>query len=170
MIKLTADNIKLEGLITANGNVKITEEGNLEAVNGKFEGEVKATSGSFGVMTFSGEIYDSSVGRIRFGTPDTSYTVISTSESELGRNANIYLYNEIGNYGIVSTAPIALWAIGDVQVEGDITAKSLDAKSVDAESIYIGGKKLTLTSKSIFDGADGEGNPYYTTITYLTLV
>ena len=122
VIKLTADNIQLEGLVTANENFKILEDGSIVAVNGKFEGEVKATSGSFGVMTFSGEIYDSSTGRIRFGVPDTSYTVISTSETELGRNANIYVYNNIGNYGIFSSAPIALWAIGDVQVDGGITA------------------------------------------------
>lgn len=37
-IKLTADNIQLEGLVTANGNFKILEDGSIEAVNGKFSG------------------------------------------------------------------------------------------------------------------------------------
>lgn len=159
IVKLTADNIQLEGLVTANENFKILGDGSIIAVNGKFEGEIKATSGSFGVMSFSDDIYDSSIGRVRFGRVGSSYTVVSTSEEELGRNANIYVYNEIGNYGLVSSAPVALWAIGDVQVEG----------ALDAKSILINGKKLTLTSTTVFDGSDSDGNPYYTTLTYLTL-
>ena len=38
VIKLNADNIKLEGLVTANGNFKILEDGSVEAVNGHFSG------------------------------------------------------------------------------------------------------------------------------------
>lgn len=48
VIKLTADNIQLEGLVTANGNFKILEDGSIEAMNGKFGGEVNATSGKIG--------------------------------------------------------------------------------------------------------------------------
>lgn len=40
VIKLTADNIQLEGLVTANGYFKILEDGSIEAVNGKFYGKV----------------------------------------------------------------------------------------------------------------------------------
>ena len=160
VIKLTADNIQLEGLVTANENFKILEDGSIVAVNGKFEGEVKATAGSFGVMSFAGDIYDSSIGRIRFGHLDTSFTVISTSEEELGRNANIYVYNEVGNYGLVSIAPTALWAIGDVQVDGDITASG---------KLKVGGKTLTTKNASLMS-YDNEGNAIWETITYLTLV
>ena len=48
VIKLTADNIKLEGLVTANGNFKILEDGSVETTNGKFSGEINATSGKIG--------------------------------------------------------------------------------------------------------------------------
>lgn len=48
VIKLTADNIQLEGLVTANGNFKILEDGSIETTNGKFTGEVNATSGKIG--------------------------------------------------------------------------------------------------------------------------
>lgn len=48
VIKLTADNIHLEGLVTANGNFKILEDGSIETTNGKFTGEVNATSGKIG--------------------------------------------------------------------------------------------------------------------------
>lgn len=48
VIKLTADNIQLEGLVTANGNFKILEDGSIETINGKFLGEVVAISGKLG--------------------------------------------------------------------------------------------------------------------------
>ena len=46
-IFLKAENIKLEGLVTANENFKILEDGSIEAVNGKFSGKLEATTGSF---------------------------------------------------------------------------------------------------------------------------
>lgn len=42
VIKLSADDIKLEGLVTANGHFKITEEGGLEALNAKISGSFSA--------------------------------------------------------------------------------------------------------------------------------
>lgn len=48
VIKLTADNIKLEGLVTANQNFKIKADGSIEAANGKFVGQINAQSGYVG--------------------------------------------------------------------------------------------------------------------------
>ncbi len=48
VIKLTADNIQLEGLVTANGNFKILEDGSIETVNGKFTGEIDSNKGKIG--------------------------------------------------------------------------------------------------------------------------
>lgn len=55
-IYIAADQVKLEGLVTANDNFKILEDGSIEAVNGKFTGEVNATSGTFsgGIEATSG--------------------------------------------------------------------------------------------------------------------
>lgn len=39
-IKIKANNISLEGLVTVNGNLKVLEDGTLEAVNARFSGEV----------------------------------------------------------------------------------------------------------------------------------
>ena len=47
-IHLGADKITLEGLVTANGNFKILEDGSIETINGKFLGEVVAISGKLG--------------------------------------------------------------------------------------------------------------------------
>lgn len=52
-IKLTADNIKLEGLVTANNNFKILEDGSIEARNGKFYGEITANKGAIGGFSIS---------------------------------------------------------------------------------------------------------------------
>ena len=46
--KVKAKNIELEGIITGNGNFKVLEDGSIEAVNGKFTGQITATSGSIG--------------------------------------------------------------------------------------------------------------------------
>ncbi len=53
VIKLTADNIKLEGLVTANQYFKVREDGSIEAVNGKFTGEIRASRGTIGGFTIS---------------------------------------------------------------------------------------------------------------------
>lgn len=45
---IKAGSIKLEGLVTANGNFRILEDGSIEAANGVFKGEIEATKGSIG--------------------------------------------------------------------------------------------------------------------------
>ena len=57
-IKLTADNIQLEGLVTANGNFKILEDGSIETSNAKIYGSVYAYDGKIGGFTLeSGRLY-----------------------------------------------------------------------------------------------------------------
>lgn len=53
VIKLAADNIKLEGLVTANGNFKIKEDGSIEAKNGSFKGQINANGGYVGGFSIS---------------------------------------------------------------------------------------------------------------------
>lgn len=48
VVKLTGDHIKLEGLVTANENFKILEDGSIEAKNGKFTGEIDSEKGKIG--------------------------------------------------------------------------------------------------------------------------
>jgi hypothetical protein len=43
-IKILAKYIQLEGIITANGNIKILEDGSIEVNNGKFKGKVEGSS------------------------------------------------------------------------------------------------------------------------------
>lgn len=73
VIKLLADNIKLEGLVTANGNFKILPDGSIEARNGKFGGEVNAETGYIGGFAISGNHIGVSS---RVLQPDGSYKVV----------------------------------------------------------------------------------------------
>ncbi len=47
-VKIKADNIQLEGIVTANGNFKILEDGSIETISGKFTGEINANKGTIG--------------------------------------------------------------------------------------------------------------------------
>lgn len=47
-IKIQAQHIALEGHTTINGNFKVLMDGSIEAVNGKFSGNITATSGKIG--------------------------------------------------------------------------------------------------------------------------
>ena len=50
-VKIKASNIQLEGLVTANENFKILEDGSIEAKNGKFMGEIESYKGTIGGFT-----------------------------------------------------------------------------------------------------------------------
>ncbi len=87
VIKLTSDNIKLEGLVTANENFKIKEDGSIEAKNGTFKGSIEAVKGTIGGFSIgSGHIGTASV-----TTDADGNTTVTQSENGL------FLYNdEIG--------------------------------------------------------------------------
>lgn len=74
VIKLTADNIKLEGIVTANGYFKVKKDGSIECKGAKISGEVNATSG-----TFSGEVNATS-GRF-IGAIGAPYKIMSASST-----------------------------------------------------------------------------------------
>lgn len=66
-VTINAKHIKLEGLVTANGNVQFTTDGKIIAKNGEFSGTVVSVSGSFkslNCVNNSGDI----VGGISFGS------------------------------------------------------------------------------------------------------
>ena len=46
-VSIKASKISLEGLVTANENFKVLEDGSIQAVNGKFTGIIEGSSGSF---------------------------------------------------------------------------------------------------------------------------
>lgn len=120
VIKLTADNILLEGLVTANENFKILEDGSIEARNGKFTGEIDATGGTVGGFDISSSSLQAvsgaesmylSAGLMRFMNRENSVflgsDVIPSSMGgmiscpmrvEVSRTSDSILYGNIGLY------------------------------------------------------------------------
>lgn len=85
VIKLTADNIKLEGLVTANGYFKVKEDGSIEAVNGTFRGHVYADGGAIGGF---------SIGNGHIGCADVIYNEDGTIEVKDTENG-LFLYDDM---------------------------------------------------------------------------
>lgn len=85
VIKLTADNIKLEGLVTANEYFKVKEDGSIEAVNGTFRGHVYAEGGAIGGF---------SIGHGHIGGADVIYNEDGTIEVKDTENG-LFLYDDM---------------------------------------------------------------------------
>lgn len=85
VIKLTAENIKLEGLVTANGYFKVKEDGSIEAVNGTFRGHVYAEGGAIGGF---------SIGNGHIGGADVIYNEDGTIEVKDTENG-LFLYDDM---------------------------------------------------------------------------
>lgn len=85
VIKLTADNIKLEGLVTANGYFKVKEDGSIEAANGTFRGHVYAEGGAIGGF---------SIGNGHIGGADVIYNEDGTIEVKDTENG-LFLYDDM---------------------------------------------------------------------------
>lgn len=72
-IKLKAEKIEMEGLITANGNFKVLLDGSIEAVNAKLSGAITATK----MVAASGDDYYGEIGvtggLVGFGLFDRRY-------------------------------------------------------------------------------------------------
>lgn len=80
-IKLSADNIKLEGYTTINGNFHIDTQGNATMNNATVSGTINATSGTIGGFTIDGnQISTTTTGSIRIGD-NSFYSVYGTSSS-----------------------------------------------------------------------------------------
>ena len=85
VIKRTADNIKLEGLVTANGYFKVKGDGSIEAVNGTFRGHVYAEGGAIGGF---------SIGNGHIGGADVIYNEDGTIEVKDTENG-LFLYDDM---------------------------------------------------------------------------
>ena len=97
VIKLTSDNILLEGLITANGNFKVLLDGSIEAVNGKFTGEVNAESGRIGGFLIKDGSVVANGSVMDLGTEDlkVKFQAVSNQGKTVKMNGGIYEYAEV---------------------------------------------------------------------------
>lgn len=107
-IKLTADNIQLEGLVTANGNFKILEDGSIETVNGKFTGEIDCNKGKIGGF----QIGDGRIGSVAESHGGIGNLAIYNNFLRVG---GIYGCAMFGNDVIPSSTGGAFTAVGRIE-------------------------------------------------------
>jgi len=121
-IKIKADNIQLEGLVTANGNFKVLPDGSIEAVNGKFSGVINGS-------TITGT--NISGATINGGT----ITGVTISGSSI---------TTIGDYGTVSITNGFIDA-------SYIYANTIDSKTLTVDTISMsgGGRQVFITPSGI---------------------
>lgn len=95
-ITLKSQHIKLEGIITANGNIKIHEDGSIECHNGSFTGEINANSGVFkNVRTSNNSLVIDENGNVSIVGKIS--TASSGTKIEISPNSNsIKFYNSKG--------------------------------------------------------------------------
>lgn len=104
---IKAASIKLEGLVTANGNFRILEDGSVEAANGVFKGEIEATSGTIGGF----EIGRNRIGAVASQTGSGGSLAIYKNFFRVGGDSG---YVMLGNDVIPASAGGAFSAAGRV--------------------------------------------------------
>ena len=99
---IAADNIKLEGLVTANENFKVLMDGSIEATNGVFKGDISAES------------FEVSNRRTEFGTGREFLYRIYTYEGDAdvmaGVNIGTWGYDSSGTAEDIQKITISPWA------------------------------------------------------------
>lgn len=105
-VAIQASKIKLEGLVTANSNFKVLADGSIEAVNGKFTGEINSDSGVIGGLTINNnsltkeELYK---GENESGSYEIAISLSSDDGVEYGNNVidirSILNDKEAGGFG-----------------------------------------------------------------------
>ena len=81
--KIKADNIELEGLVTANSYFKVLEDGSIEAANATISGTINATSGKIGNFKINGGYLG-----ITDGISNSSNDGMWLTDDEIGFNNN----------------------------------------------------------------------------------
>lgn len=104
---IKAGSIKLEGLVTANENFRILEDGSIEAVNGVFKGEIEATSGTIGGF----EIGRNRIGAVASQTGSGGSLAIYENFFRVGGDSG---YAMLGDDVIPASAGGAFSAVGRI--------------------------------------------------------
>ena len=127
-ITIQAKKIALEGIVTANSRFKILEDGSMEAVNGKFSGEITADSGEIGGF----KIYSSKL------TSEDSTFVLNASDKHikagnwtLSRDGLTYRNGDnIGGLEVSGYSRIGVGGNNGLELAGGVAGISLDSVSI----------------------------------------
>lgn len=174
-VRIKAANIQLEGLVTANGNFKILEDGSIETINGKFTGEIYANKGTIGGFIIDGSSIRAENGYANPATGEkyttSRFTLFSSGSPWLGfydshRNvklgldtlptgsavgtAQIYVSNSTPstyyeNYGVYINVSGGRRNIG-LWMFGDIQATARNYHVINGDTYFNGARGLRIAT------------------------
>lgn len=165
-IDIKADNIKLEGLVTANGYFKIKNDGSIEAVNGKFSGAI-----SGGSININERFIVSSGGYLTARGANFTDGII-TSNGSIGKleidGASISGFNSSGGLvlwitanGNINAAAINVQNVycGKINDANPITSSNIGAQSVAYANVAGTASNVSnLYTNQIYASNTGYGN------------
>ena len=149
---IKADNIKLEGLVTANSNFKILTNGSMVAVNGSFSGnitstnaditgKITATSGKIGTWDINsvGLVAKDSAGKwtgIRLPSGESkAYSFFTGATSNSGANASFVAYSDGSLYASNATITGTINATTISCVNGTFAGWSVSSSGLSGDRL-----------------------------------
>ena len=159
-ISLKSQHIQLEGVITANGNIKIHEDGSIECHNGSFTGDITATNGYIGAFKITQygleNITSNPTARLRIGQDGGRFFEVNTTTNTMcgirgdemtALSLSAYGNNSVG-VDIIAQAGFntyAIKALGNVMLDAR-SGESVRINRLDAAGVSIGVKRLGVST------------------------
>lgn len=162
-ISLKSQHIQLEGVITANGNIKIHEDGSIECHNGSFTGDITATNGYIGAFKITQygleNITSNPTARLRIGQNGGRFFEVNTTTNTMcgirGDEMTALSLSAYGNHSIgvdiIAQAGFdtyAIKALGNVELNAR-SGESVRVNRLDAAGVSIGVRRLGVDTVGV---------------------
>lgn len=170
-VTIDASRINLNGAISANGNVQITTDGKLIAVNGEFTGKITATSGIIGGFEIGSTYIQNgglklSSGSIEYkgGNVQANFGALYTGIS--GYEIGLYIKNIMPSTGTQRACAYFEGSIGNVEIASSRTMINISSVPSTKEALRIESGQVYMNANSggIFfenvQNINGESNYY----------
>lgn len=190
-ISLKSQHIQLEGVITANGNIKIHEDGSIECHNGSFTGDITAENGYIGAFKITDRGLENEASnptaRLRISNNGGKFFELNTGDSVMcGIRHDENTALSLSGYGDNSIGLIIQAQGGNncyaIKSDGNVYLNARSGESVrvnrlDAAGVSIGVRRLGIdtvgvpTSYTLEDTDDfvtySNASPSYDPVLYL---
>lgn len=150
---IKAKNINLNGAISANGNVQITTDGKLIAVNGEFTGKITATSGIIGGFEIGSTYIQNgglklSSGSIEYkgGNVQANFGALYTGIS--GYEIGLYIKNKAPSTGTQRACAYFEGSIGNIEFASSRTMINISSVPSNKEALRIESGQVYMDANS----------------------
>ena len=152
---INAARINLNGAISANGNVQITTDGKLIAVNGQFTGKITATSGTIGGFEIGSAYIQNNGLKLSSGSIEYKKDNIQSNFGALytgisGYEIGLYIKNTTPSTGIQRACAYFQGSIGDIEFA---SSRSM----IKISSVPSTKEALRIESGQVYMNANGGG-------------